>query len=95
MIAGSPSLDTSAVLRLLVGQPTDQYQQATRFLREPRFCREEHPMKSDLVQNLTPHSRATPSRPKTGWDTGWRATFSICSSLACISASASGSPRKE
>ncbi len=34
MIAGSTSLDTSVVIRLLMGQPPDQYRQATDFLQE-------------------------------------------------------------
>lgn len=34
MKAIAVSLDTSVVIRLLVGQPQDQYEQATRFLRE-------------------------------------------------------------
>jgi predicted nucleic-acid-binding protein len=34
MIPGSCSLDTSVVLRLLVGDPIDQFQSATRFLKE-------------------------------------------------------------
>ena len=33
MISGSTSLDTSVVLRLLVAEPPDQYQRATRFLQ--------------------------------------------------------------
>lgn len=34
MISCITSLDTSVVVRLLVGEPMDQYQQATNFLRE-------------------------------------------------------------
>ncbi len=34
MIAGSASLDTSVVVRLLIGQPTAQYREATQFLQE-------------------------------------------------------------
>ncbi len=34
MIAGPANLDTSVVVRLLVGEPVDQYREATRFLKE-------------------------------------------------------------
>jgi predicted nucleic-acid-binding protein len=34
MISGPASLDTSVVVRLLVGEPLDQYQSAEQFLRE-------------------------------------------------------------
>ena len=34
MIAGPTSLDTSVVIRLLVGEPVEQYHEATRFLEE-------------------------------------------------------------
>lgn len=34
MIDGDTSLDTSVVLRLLVGKPAEQYQAATDFLKE-------------------------------------------------------------
>lgn len=34
MISGPASLDTSVVVRLLVGQPLEQYQSAQHFLRE-------------------------------------------------------------
>lgn len=48
MIAGSTSLDTSVVIRLLVGQPADQYRQATDFLRQQlTACQTVHV--SDLV----------------------------------------------
>ncbi len=36
MIAGPCSLDTSALLRLLIGLPGDQYQRAAQFLAEQR-----------------------------------------------------------
>jgi predicted nucleic-acid-binding protein len=34
MIAGPASLDTSVVVRLLVGEPAEQYRQASHFLKE-------------------------------------------------------------
>jgi hypothetical protein len=39
MIAGSTSLATSVVIRLLMGQTPDQYRQATDFLQEQLVAR--------------------------------------------------------
>lgn len=48
MIAGSVSLDTSVVMRLLVGQPLDQYQSAQQFLRS-QLAAQSTVFVSDLV----------------------------------------------
>ena len=48
MISGTASLDTSVVVRLLVGQPTEQYRRATHFLRE-RLATQNSVHVSDLV----------------------------------------------
>lgn len=48
MIAGSTSLDTSVVIRLLVGEPANQYRRATEFLQKQLAAR--HPVHvGDLV----------------------------------------------